>query len=192
MLLLRIQFYDELLLNIFRNTLPFRISNESTGHSSFIEIDPVEFWILTAHLAGKTTLLSRRRLKGNDISRFQLERRNIHYFTIYQDMLVAHQLTGSRTRRCNTQTIYSVVKTSFQKLDQVFTSNTLTTGSFFEGLAELLFQYTISVFCFLLFTELESVLTQALTLAGSTMLTGRIAVLVQPFSISQDGLTEDS
>ena len=49
-LLLRVQFDNQLLLDIFRNTLPFRIGKESTFHFNFIPIQPAEFWIFCTKL----------------------------------------------------------------------------------------------------------------------------------------------
>src|SRR5436305_1258235 len=99
-------------------------------------------------------------------------------------MLVRNQLTGSRTGRSNTKTVNGVVQTSFKQLDQVLTRNTFTTNSFFECLAELTFQQTICIFRFLLFLQLQRILTRSLTLLCTTMLTGRIAVLGQILAIA--------
>jgi hypothetical protein len=50
--LLAVQFHNQLLLNIFRNTFPFRISNESTFLLSLIKIYPAEFCVLTTDGTG--------------------------------------------------------------------------------------------------------------------------------------------
>jgi hypothetical protein len=44
----------------------------------------------------------------------------------------------------------------------------------------------------LLFAELQGVLTQGLTLALSTVLTGRVRVFTKPFAIAKNGLPENA
>ena len=67
-----------------------------------------------------------------------------------------------------------VVKACFEQLDQVFTGDAFTAGCFLEGFAELTFQHTISIFCLLLFTQLEGVFTQRFAFALCAVLTRRI------------------
>src|SRR5688572_25179563 len=68
--LFRIQLYDQLLLNIFRNAFSFRISNESTFQFSFIPIQPAEFWIFCSYYACNRSSFSATGLNSNNIASF--------------------------------------------------------------------------------------------------------------------------
>src|SRR5690606_7913806 len=121
-----------------------------------------------------------------DIARAHYIRRYVHDLTIYHDVLVRYQLTCSRTSRGNTHTVNCIVQASFQQPDQVFTGSTFQARRLYISVTELLFQYTVSVFGFLLFFQLDSVFRSGFTLTRWSMLTRRIAVLLQVLARSEN------
>ena len=94
---------------------------------------------------------------ANNLSRLNSVRRNVYYFTVNNNMLVANQLTSSSTCRSNTQTINYIVQTTFKQLKKYLTGNTLRCSSLFKQIAELFLQYTISIFGFLFLTKLNTI-----------------------------------
>src|SRR6185436_17615936 len=85
-----------------------------------------------------------------------------------------------------------IVQPGFKEFNKVFTCYTFPAGCFLKCFAELFFQYTIRVFSLLFFAKLESIFSQTFTFACSAMLTGRVAVFIQPFAIAQNRLTKNA
>lgn len=67
------------------------------------------------------------------------------------------KLAGSGACGGYAETEYNVVETAFQSLQQEFTGNASGGSSLVEEIAELLFEYAISVLCLLLFSEHDTV-----------------------------------
>ena len=107
-----------------------------------------------------------------NLTRFNRIRRDIHHFTIDNDVTVQHELTSSGTRRSDTQTEYDIVETSFEQLKQYFTFHTFCTGSFLKQVSKLSFQHTIRVFGFLLFTKLNAILGNFSSLVDAVLSRG--------------------
>jgi hypothetical protein len=105
--------------------------------------------------------------------------RDIDRCTVHHNVLVAHELTGSRAGRGDAHPVYYVVKAAFQETDKVLTGCALLTGSLYIRVAELLLEAEVGVLCFLLFLQLNGILGSGLTLFRVTMHTGRVAVLTQ-------------
>src|SRR5436190_8640789 len=80
--LLRVQFHDQLLLNIFRNAFSFRISNESTFHIRFAPVKPVEFCILTTKVTADRSIACTLAFQTNNITWLAAVRRNVKRFTV--------------------------------------------------------------------------------------------------------------
>src|SRR5689334_14503010 len=95
--LLTIQLNNQLLLNVLWNTFALRISYESTCHFSFVPVEPAEFLVLTAEYAGNSSISFIFFFNADDIAGFQLERRDIHYLSVYSDVFVRYQLAGAGT-----------------------------------------------------------------------------------------------
>lgn len=96
-LLLRVQFYDQLFLDVFRNALSLRISNEYTFHFFLVPIQPAEFRIFSTDNAGQCRIVCGFILQADNVSWFQLERRSVNNDTVNSNVFVRNQLTGSRT-----------------------------------------------------------------------------------------------
>src|SRR2546430_1200568 len=108
--LFRIQLHNQLLLDVLRNTFPFRIGNKSSSHFSFVPVDPVEFLVLSAELASDGSICFVLILNADNISWFQLKRRNVYYSAIYCNMFVRNQLPGSGTGSGNAHTINRIIQ----------------------------------------------------------------------------------
>ena len=72
-------------------------------------------------------------------------------------MAVKDELTGCCTGGCDAETVYYVVKAGFKELEEHLTGNAFGACGFLEEVAELLFEYAVGVFSFLLFAELNAV-----------------------------------
>ena len=83
-----------------------------------------------------------------------------------------NELKGSGTRGSNTQTEDYVVETGFEQLKEHFTFHTLGARSFLEQVSKLSFQYTVSVFGFLLFTKLNAILGSFSSLVDAVLSRG--------------------
>ena len=126
---------------------------------------------------------------ANDLTRFYRIRRNIHHATVYNNMLMTHQLTGSRTGRSNAQTINDIIQTTFQILQKDLTGNTTGPSSFLEHVTELLFQNSVGIFSFLLFCQHDTILG-SFSSSVVSMLSGRIILLRQNLVRSENSVTE--
>jgi len=88
MLLLAVKFYDQLLLDVFRNTFTLWISDESSFELCFVPIQPAEFRVLTTYHAGDRSALAAAFFDGDYITGFQLVGRNVHYLAVYFNVFV--------------------------------------------------------------------------------------------------------
>mmetsp|Transcript_18272 Transcript_18272/g.27564 ORF Transcript_18272/g.27564 Transcript_18272/m.27564 type:complete len:202 (-) Transcript_18272:1009-1614(-) len=70
------------------------------------------------------------------------------------------ELTGFCTGRTKAHAVYNVIETTFQQLQQVFTSCTFASGGLFVIVAELLLQNAVDTTNFLFLTKLYAVLGQ--------------------------------
>src|ERR1044072_3680571 len=91
--LLAIQLNNQLLLNVLRNAFTLWISYESTAHLSFVPVEPAELSVLTAEYAGNSCVSFIFFFNADDITRFQLIRRNVHNKTVNSNVFVRNQLT---------------------------------------------------------------------------------------------------
>ena len=179
-----------MLLNVLRNVCSFRYMQKLTYLCIVIPLQPRILAVVETsqrvgnHFQRLGTLANTDHLTG-----FQRIRRDVYYFTVYSDVLVAHQLTGSSTRRSDTQTEYNIVQTAFEQLQQDFAGNTFQCSCLLKQVTELFFQYTVSIFSFLLLTKLHTVF-RSLSLSRVTVLSGRIVLLRQNFICSEDTFTE--
>ena len=189
-LLLRIQFYNQLLLDVLRNRVTLWMSHVSTLTFLLIPVHPVDLWILSADSTGDVIVCLALWLQLNNVSWLHAVRRNVHDLTVHHDVLVAYDLAGSRTGRSHTETVNGVVQTAFEELDQVFTGGTLQAGSFQVRVTELLLEHAVCVLSLLLFLQLNAILRCALALLRVTMLAWRKRVLVQVLARSEDRLAE--
>ena len=103
------------------------------------------------------------------------ERRYVHNLAVHSYVLVENDLAGSSTCGSNTQTVYHVVQTRFQKLEQDFTGDTFEARCFLEEVAELAFEQTVGIFGFLLFAKLYAVFRCFATLVLSVLARGEVA-----------------
>lgn len=94
-------------------------------------------------------------------------------------MAVRHQLAGSGARRSDAQTIYHIVQTAFEQLQQVLTRDTAHTGSLLVRTGELFLQKTVRSLRLLLLAELLAVLRYFFALACKTVLSGREIPLLE-------------
>ena len=94
----------------------------------------------------------------HDVAHFERVGRNIHHVAVYADVAVRHQLAGSGARRSDAQTIYHIVQTAFEQLQQVLTRDTAHTGSLLVRTGELFLQKTVRSLRLLLLAELLAVL----------------------------------
>ena len=125
----------------------------------------------------------------DNLAGLHTERSDIDNFTIYYDMLVADQLTGSSTSRSYAKAIYHIVETALERLKQQLTGNAAGCSRLLEQIAELLLQYTVCIFCLLLFSQHDTVLG-GFAATGVAVLSGRIIALGKNFIRSKDSFSE--
>ena len=94
-------------------------------------------------------------------------------------MAVRHQLAGSGARRSDAQTIYHIVQTAFEQLQQVLARDAAHTGRLIVRACELLLQQTVRILGFLFFAQLRAVLRHFLALTRQTVLSGRKVALFE-------------
>src|SRR5690606_30015699 len=104
---------------------------------------------------------------GNHITRGNQVGRNVHGLAVDTDGLVGNQLTSFGTRGAKTHTVYNVIQTTLEQLQQVLTGSALQTGSFLVVVAELTFEDAVDTTNFLLLAQLSAVLGE--TTATLTM-----------------------
>ena len=109
---------------------------------------------------------------ANYLAGFNRIRRDIHHLAIDNDVTVQHELTGCGTRGSDTQTEYDIVETGFEQLKEHFTFHTFGARSFLKQVSKLSFQYTVSVFGFLLFTKLNAILGSFSSLVDAVLSRG--------------------
>src|SRR5574344_1882624 len=102
---------------------------------------------------------------------------------------MAHQLTSSGTSGSNTQTINYIGEAALEQLNQDFTGNTFGTACLRKEQTELTLQHAIGVFCFLLFSQLLTILRVFLTTVH-TMLTRSIITTVKHLVGTEDCLAK--
>src|SRR5215470_4030042 len=110
----------------------------------------------------------------HDIADLHLERRYIDLASIDENMSVIYKLAGLAARGRKTGTIDDIVEPLFKHEKQVFARNALLPKSFFEVIAELLFQNEIHPLDLLLLAKLLTVTGQHLT-ASRAMLPRRVS-----------------
>lgn len=157
-LLFRIELDDQLLLDVLGNVFALGKVKELTALNAFVPFDPGIFAVVeTGEVVGdhfeRFSLLAH----SDNVAGLHLEGRDVDNVTVDSDVLVEHKLTGSGTRGSNTETIYDVVETAFEKLQEHFAGNTFGAGCAFEKVAELAFEHAVGVFSFLLFLKLSAV-----------------------------------
>ena len=114
---------------------------------------------------------------------------NAYNLAVNYDVTVVNQLTGSGTRGGDAKTVYDVVETALEVLNQDLTSNATGTGCLLEHVAELLLQHTIGVAGLLLLSQHDAVF-RCLSAAIITVLTRRIVTLCENFVSTKDGLAK--
>ena len=124
-----------------------------------------------------------------DVSGLNLVGGDVNDFSVYDDMAMEHDLTGSGAGGSDTETVNDVVETRFEELDEDFTGDTFHARSLVEEVAELTLENAVSVFHFLLFAELSSVLRRfAATVL--TVLAGGIITALEHFILSENRFAE--
>ena len=96
-------------------------------------------------------------------------------------MTVCNQLTGRRSGRRDSHTENDVVQTALQQDQQVLTLTTLHGGSFLEQVVELTLQYSVSIFDFLFFFQLNAVFRGFFTFLQHPVLSGRMVLSFKIF-----------
>ena len=189
-LVLRIQFNNQLLFNVFWNVFTFRNMQESSSHDSGIPFNPRIFAVVkTIQRIGNNFHRFVLFTNSNHMPRLHLERRYVHHLAIHRDVPVRHQLTGGSASRCKSQPINHIIQTAFQQLQQYNPRHTRSTLSFFIGNAELSFQHPICIFCFLLFAQLNTVF-RSFTTTRIAMLSRRIVFLRQNLVWTENRFTK--
>jgi hypothetical protein len=82
-------------------------------------------------------------LNVDELSRLYAERWTVNQLAVNEDVTVHNQLTCLSCGTCETCTEYECVETHLEKLNQVFTGQTLGLASFLENVAELCFADTV-------------------------------------------------
>ena len=163
---------------------------ELTTLSALVPLQPR---ILAVVEACKSSLDHLKRLSlftnSNNLTRFHLIRRNVHYLTVYSDVLVADHLTSSCTCRSNTQTINDIVETALEQLKQILTSDAVCLCSLVEQVAELTLQDTVCILSLLFFSQLHTILRLLAATVIAMLPRGEVALRKNLVS-TKDGLTE--
>jgi uncharacterized protein YecA (UPF0149 family) len=79
----------------------------------------------------------------DELPRLYAERWAVHQLTVNENVTVHNELTSLSGGTCKTCTQNECVKTHFEKLNQVFTGQTLGLASFLEDVAKLSFTDTV-------------------------------------------------
>src|SRR6266516_1865978 len=100
--LLRVEFDDELFLNRQTDVFPLRKIVHRSSEFSRIEFEPWRNATATGrfHRLADLIVLAAFFANLNDISLSHLRGRNVDFLSVDLDVSVTHELTGLRTRRC--------------------------------------------------------------------------------------------
>lgn len=106
---------------------------------------------------------------ANNIAGLNSIRSDVDYLTVYSDVTVKNELTGSCACGSDAKTVNYVVETTFKELKEYFTGDTFGAGSFVKEVVELLFKYTVGIFGFLFFAKLSAILRGFAMLVGTVL-----------------------
>src|SRR6267378_7898730 len=107
------------------------------------------------------------------VARLNLIGRNIHLALVNQHMPVIHELPGLTPRGRKSRAIDTIVESSLQQEQKVFTRNSFLACRPFEVVSKLSFENKVDTLDLLLLTELLAVTGQSLSAAhGIPMLSG--------------------
>ena len=90
-----------------------------------------------------------------------------------------NELPGRGARRSDAQTVYHVVQTALEQLEQVLARDASQTGGRLVGPVKLLLLYSVDGFGLLLLKQLGPVLRDLLALTGKSVLSRGIVLLLQ-------------
>src|SRR5690606_35397678 len=110
----------------------------------------------------------------DDIANLYLERRNVHFPPVHEDMSVIDDLPCLPARGRKSRAINDVVEATLKHEQKVLAGNPFLTQCLLEIISELLLEDEIDALYFLLFAELLAISGQHLA-AGGTMLSRRIS-----------------
>ena len=123
---------------------------------------PLYPWILAVVKTSKRVLYY---LKGfgllansDNLTRLNLERRNVYYVAINSDVLVTNELASCTTCRSDTKTVYYIVKAALEELKKNFTRYAFCLCCLLKHITELTLKHTIRVLCFLLLRQHDTIL----------------------------------
>src|SRR5699024_10952648 len=105
----------------------------------------------------------------NPVFRLNLVGRNVDDLAIDQNGFMADHLASLGTGYCEPETVYNVVKSAFQKLEQVFICCFFASCSRLVIVSELLFKHAIGAATLLLFTQLKRIFRQPLAPAVAVL-----------------------
>jgi hypothetical protein len=103
---------------------------------------------------------------------------------------VRYQLARCAAGRGYAQAEYGIIEAGFEVLQEVFACDALFACGLFKCFVELALQYTIGIFCLLLFVQLHGIFGQLCSFARLAMLSGRKISLLVRFIRSEDRLSE--
>ena len=108
-----------------RNLFAWRNIEEFTSFVSLIPFEPGIFSVVEAFERSSDYLEGFRFFaNGYYHTGFNLEGRDVNYFTVHGDVAVANELASGCTCRCDTEAVNDVVQTALKELDKDFTGNT--------------------------------------------------------------------
>src|ERR1051326_6340334 len=105
------------------------------------------------------------------VAGLHMERRNIHFLPVHQQVAVADQLAGLGAAGAESHAVDHVIKATLQRAQKVFAGDAFLLRRSFEDVAELAFEELIVTPRLLFFAELESIAYQ-FRLAILTVLAG--------------------
>lgn len=193
-LLFRVQFDDQLFIDLFGDIFPFRVGYKSSLHFFGIELQPgitagirfaVDAFRNMSHILGSSA-------NGNHVARPKLVRRYVGHDPVDGNMTVADELARAAAGIGNPEAEHGIIQAGFQELEEHSTRDTAFAVGFVEQVAELAFQHTVGIFRLLFFEQLDGIVGTLPAPARVAMHTGRVFLLFEGLAGPENGFTERS
>jgi len=189
-LLFRVQFDNELLLNVLRDIGTLGSVEILAAERILVPLKPRILAVVETSKCVVNDLEGLRTLAyADNLTRLYAIGSDIDNLAIDNHMLVEHELTCGGTGRSDTQTVNDIIETALKQLEQYLTGYALGALGLLEETTELRFKDTIGIFSLLLFLKLSAILRSFLTTIQA-MLTRGIVLLSENLVWSVNSLAK--
>ena len=189
-LLFRVEFDNELFVDVLRNVGTLGIVEEFTREVGAIPLKPRIVACTRSQIIGNNFQRLGTLTDGDNITHPKFVRRDVDNIAIDSNVAMGDKLTCLGTAASDTKTVDDIVKTSLNEFHEFLTSDTTATGGFSIEFTELALKDAVSIFCFLLLLKLNAIFGHFATATVLTVHTRGIRFLFIVLVGTINGLVE--